>query len=203
MLSHQLIIFVKNPELGKVKTRLAASVGDEEALKIYQYLLNYTKRVVTAISCGKRVMYSSFIDQNDNWGAASFKKSIQKGKELGERMKNAFQDIFEEEDHSKVVLIGSDCGELTPRILDQAFIALDNHEVVIGPAKDGGYYLIGMTDFHATLFEGISWSTSSVFEGTVKKAEQLFLKIYTLPMLNDVDTFKDWEKVRSRVLQYA
>ena len=115
-----VIVFVKNPELGKVKTRLAATVGDQKALSIYYKLLGYTRNVLMELKgVVNYVYYSSFIDTTDEWSNEDFQKNIQKGEDLGERMSTAFHQVFEECD--KVVIIGSDCTQLKSSHLEQAF----------------------------------------------------------------------------------
>jgi hypothetical protein len=109
--------------------------------------------------------------------------------------KNAFQGGA-----PKVVLIGSDCAELTKDIIENAFQALEHSDVVIGPSFDGGYYLLGMSSFEPDLFENIAWSTPSVFEQTIAKAGQLHLSIAMLPRLNDIDTQEDLRQSDSNLI---
>ncbi len=185
-----LVIFIKNPQKGKVKTRLAETVGQEQALQIYHKLLHQTKSVADPLSVNKQVWYSRFVDENDMWSKDDFEKHLQEGENLGERMQDAFQKTFES-GHQKVVIIGSDCASLTTEIVQDAFIELDHHDVVIGPALDGGYYLLGMLAMYADLFEDKSWSTSSVLQSTVKQIEKMNLSYHLLPTLNDIDTEAD------------
>lgn len=185
-----LIIFVKNPEKGKVKTRLAKTVGDEKALKVYYELLRITKSVADPLSVNKQVWYSRFVDEDDLWSKGNFEKHLQKGKNLGQRMLYAFQQAFES-GHEKVVIIGSDCASLGTEIIEKAFGMLDDQDVVIGPARDGGYYLLGMSELVTEVFENKSWSTSSVLESTVKQIEKMNLSYHLLPTLSDIDTEAD------------
>ncbi len=197
MPKEKLIIFVKNEEAGKTKTRLGASIGDEEALKAYQKLLKWTCKQTRDLKVTKEVWYSRFIPENDIWSEANFKKEIQSGEDLGIRMSNAFQRSFEKEGFEKVIIIGSDCAELTSETIQKAFEELDSHDFVIGPAEDGGYYLLGMRKFYPLVFEEITWSTRSVFNETIKKIEELEATLFVLKTLNDVDTLEDWNKVRA------
>lgn len=197
MPKEKLIIFVKNEEAGKTKTRLGASIGDEEALKAYQKLLKWTCKQTRDLKVTKEVWYSRFIPENDIWSEANFKKEIQSGEDLGIRMSNAFQRSFEKEGFEKVIIIGSDCAELTSETIQKAFEELDSHDFVIGPAEDGGYYLLGMKKFYPLVFEEITWSTRSVFNETIKKIEELEATLFVLKTLNDVDTLEDWNKVRA------
>lgn len=194
-----LLIFVKNPELGKVKTRLAKSIGDEEALQIYKYLLKYTHDVSKSLEVSRTVFYSNFIDENDIWEADQFSKHVQVPGDLGEKMKSAFNVAFENKLSERVVIIGSDCAELTRNDLVSAFEALELHDVVLGPAADGGYYLLGLKSFHPSLFDEINWSTSSVLNSTIEKAQKATLSIHLLRTLNDVDTIEDWMAVKDKI----
>ena len=192
-----LIIFVKNEEAGKVKTRLAKSVGDDKALEVYRKLLAYTANITSPLKAKKEVWYSRFIPENDLWSDGNFNKKVQMGEDLGQRMSNAFQLSFED-GAQKAVIIGSDCGELTSAIMEQAFEALDDAEFVVGPAEDGGYYLLGMKNFHPEIFGDIEWSTGSVLEKTLAKMKQSGNPVHQLEKLNDVDTIEDWERIKEK-----
>ena len=186
-MTNGLIIFVKNPVLGNVKTRLEEALGGENALKIYLKLLQHTCRVTANLFADKYVFYSEFINYDDLWENEVYKKELQHGGDLGERMKNAFELLFKN-GYKKVVVIGSDCYELTEMIITNAFDQLKQKDIVIGPAKDGGYYLLGMNTFTPQLFDGKSWSTNKVFLETLAEIKSLNYSICTLPELNDVDT---------------
>lgn len=185
-----LIIFVRNPELGQVKSRLARSVGAVKALEIYNILLNRTCQVARNLNSDKVVYYSDRIDQNDIWDSQAFKKAVQAKGDLGVRMLNAFHRAFEDGYH-KVVVIGSDCFELTPEIITTAFEELDQTDVVIGPARDGGYYLLGMKELHSQIFINKNWSTPSVLRDTLRDIGKLGLKLRALPLLSDIDVEED------------
>lgn len=185
-----VIVFTKNPEEGKVKTRLAKTMGSQKALRVYQKLLRITKSVTDQLEVSKQIWYSRFIDNDDIWSDGNYEKHLQKGDNLGHRMQHAFSNAFAEGYH-KVVIIGSDCSALKPEFIEQSFQALDKHQAVIGPAKDGGYYLLGMSNFYPTLFEGKSWSTSTVFDKTIHQFEEMNLSYKKLPVLNDIDTETD------------
>ncbi|MEO1049050.1 MAG: TIGR04282 family arsenosugar biosynthesis glycosyltransferase [Bacteroidota bacterium] len=193
MNKHLLIIFVKNPELGKVKTRLAATIGDEAALSIYHQLLEHTKRITQSLDVDKIVFYSGFVDDQDLWSPEKFQKAVQTGESLGDKMSNAFKAGFEN-GYESICIIGSDCYELSEEILASAFQALSgNHETVVGPAKDGGYYLLGMNKHHRALFENKAWSTDEVYPKTIADFESLGLSYSVLPTLSDIDQEKDLE----------
>jgi rSAM/selenodomain-associated transferase 1 len=190
MMKNAVIIFTKNPEAGKVKTRLAATIGNDAALSVYVQLLSRTVSITNQLPVDKFVFYSNHIMQEDIWNNNHFFKQVQSGHDLGERMKNAFTDIFKK-DYEKIVIIGTDCPDLNPNIILNAFARLDFHDVVIGPAEDGGYYLLGMKQIHPQLFENISWSTDAVLSETQIKCDDLQLDYHLLPMLKDIDEEKD------------
>jgi len=194
---NNIIIFIKNPVLGKVKTRLAATVGDQKALEIYQRLLDVTRKTVTKVNAKYHLFYSDVIDMDDDWDIQDFDKYLQQGNDLGERMSSAFRNIFSQNDASalqKVVIIGSDCPALTPDILEMAFTILGDSDVVVGPTFDGGYYLLGIKEYNPALFENISWSTDAVYQETNDKSRELQLNIADLPTLSDIDNEADWNK---------
>lgn len=186
----RLIIFVKNPEIGRVKTRLAKTIGDEQALSIYQKLLLYTKEITKGLNADKSVYYSEHIDNNDLWDNMLFSKHLQRGDDLGERMQNAFADAFAQ-GKERVIIMGSDCLELETYMIKEAFAVLENNDVVLGPAKDGGYYMIGMTAFLPTLFEDKNWSTDDLLMDTILDLKKMNAKYYLLKTLNDIDTIED------------
>ena len=185
-----LIIFVKNPEKGKVKTRLAADVGEDRALEIYKQLLDHTHSITVDLDVVKKVYYSQRIDNGDLWDIGQYEKFVQSGDGLGEKMASAFTDGFKE-DHGSICIIGSDCFEITEQIINEAFEQLTSNDVVVGPANDGGYYLLGMNTYHPQLFEGKTYSTSSVLRELLDEIESLNLTVFKLPTLNDVDTVAD------------
>lgn len=191
-----LLVFQKNEVLGKVKTRLAAGVGEEQALDIYRHLLDKTYLTLRDISVSIITYFSEFIPDNSIHSAEN--KLVQVGQDLGERMKNAFAENFES-GMEKVVLIGADCPSLEGIHLSQAFEALDQSDLVLGPARDGGYYLIGMKRRSDFLFEGITWSTELVLSQTLVLAAEQGLQTSLLPILEDIDTLEDWEHYCSQI----
>ena len=185
-----LIIFVKNPELGKAKTRLAATIGDQKALEVYKLLLEKTHQVTQALTCDKVVFYSDYIDPNDLWNSGIYSKRVQEGNDLGERMSNAFRWAFDNL-YSSVCIIGSDCYDLTSEVLNNGFDALSKNDLVIGPYIDGGYYLLGSNKHQQEIFEDIPWSSGIVFDLTLEKAKILNLKVSHLTPLRDIDDEED------------
>lgn len=193
-----LLVFAKNPELGKVKTRLAKTVGDHKALEIYLKLLEHTYAVADKTFADKAVFYSDKIEEFDILDYYKFPKFLQKGDDLGQRMDRAIGEAFGQ-DYDKVVIIGSDCYDLTPEIVEDAFKLLDDHNVVIGPALDGGYYLLGMDRHYSHLFRNKKWSTPDVLLDTILDTKKLKLSYALLPTLTDVDEEKDLGALRSLI----
>lgn len=188
-----LVIFVKNPEEGKVKTRLAADIGNKRALDVYQKLLAYTRGVVQKLNVTKEVWYSSHVDNSDDWGADQFIKKLQKGDNLGERMQEAFRQGFLE-GFGRILIIGSDCPALSDQHLLSAYEELECNDVVLGPSQDGGYYLLGMNHYIPELFINKSWSRDSLYGETIKTLDQLDESWGELEELNDIDTLDDLNK---------
>jgi len=183
-----LIIFTRNLVYGKVKTRLAATIGHDRAFRVFKKLVNHTYAVTQQVNVEKIVYYSEQPEQSDVWN--KYTKASQRGTDLGDRMRNALSDSFAN-GYMSVVIVGTDCFQINPHIITQAFDQLINHDVVIGPATDGGYYLIGMNSLHAQLFENIAWSTATVFQTTRSKCRMLSLSYSVLPVLSDIDEEKD------------
>ena len=186
-----IIVFVRTPELGKVKTRLAKSIGDVSALTIYKLLLKHTETVLHDLSFDKVVYYSEKVEENDFWEAKLFEKKLQKGVDLGERMQHAFETAFEQ-GYQKVLIIGSDLFDLKSIHITTAFEALENHDLTIGPSLDGGYYLLGMKELYPAVFKNKKWGTDSILENTLKDLQQQNVKL--LEALNDIDTFEDLQQ---------
>lgn len=183
--------------MGKVKTRLAAAIGDEQALRVYKLLLNHTHNITAPINYTKYVYYADEISPIDLWDEGNFIKVVQSGNDLGDRMFNAFQSAFND-DYQKVVIIGSDCFQLSTELIISAFDALKQYDAVIGPAEDGGYYLLGLKKLVPAIFKEKTWSTNSVCSDTIADLERLRLSYKLLHTLNDVDEAADLK--RSNIL---
>ena len=190
MSKNLLIVFTRNPELGKVKTRLAKTVGNATTLKIYIFLLERTRDISVKVSADKAVYYSVKVRENDIWDANIFQKHQQVGEDLGIRMLHAFKNGFKA-GYEKVMIIGSDLYDLTAETIENAFIALEDNEVVIGPAEDGGYYLLGMNSLEEKVFKNKKWGTETVRKNTLEELKDK--KVFLLGELNDVDVFEDIE----------
>lgn len=190
MTERALIIFTRNPELGKCKTRLAKTIGDKAALNVYIFLLQHTASISKKVNAQRFVFYSDAIEQEDIWSNDHFNKNIQHGKNLGERMYNAFLHVFAK-DIKKAVIIGSDLLDLNTAIIDTAFQKLDQNDAVIGPAQDGGYYLLGLNNLNSQIFKNKNWGTETVLQDTLDDLK--YCSVYMLKELNDIDTFEDMQ----------
>lgn len=186
-----LIIFARNPVQGKVKTRLAQGVGDEEALKIYHELLDFTIEESSKVSADKILYYSDFLpEQNLN---NDFTLALQTGEDLGERMKNAFSVGFKK-GYGRIILIGSDSFEIDANDIQKAFFMLNDKDTVIGPATDGGYYLIGLKTPFEPIFVNKPWSTDVIFKRTYLELMLYNKTIALLEEKSDIDTLEDLEE---------
>ncbi len=183
-----LIIFTRNPELGKCKTRLAATVGNECALEIYKFLLNHTVAITKGLTADKYVFYSEQVRENDLWDETIYRKKSQFGEDLGSRMQNAFTELFEM-GYERLIIIGSDMYDLSQLELENAFVTLEQNDYVIGPAEDGGYYLLGMKETLPSLFVNKLWGADSVLEATLNDLKSKHVGILTEK--NDVDYYED------------
>lgn len=188
-----LIIFIKNPVSGKVKQRLARDIGNENALKVYQYLLKRVHDAVIDLPLDKAVFYSEKITRDDSWEENHFLKFLQKGKDMGTRMSNAFEKAFEL-GYEKVVLIGGDIPEMSGEVIGKACCYLEIANVVLGPAEDGGYYLVGQNKNLPSLFQDIPWGTDRVYSTTIKKLQDKFIDYQSTNLLTDIDTVDELER---------
>lgn len=188
MSKNALIIFTRKPELGKVKTRLAKGVGDEKALEVYIHLLKHSAKISSQVDAEKQVWYTNSIEKKDIWNDKIFKKYTQADGDLGNKMKNAFFSNFRNA-FEKVVIIGTDLLDIDTNLIKKAFEHLEHYDVVIGPAEDGGYYLLGMNHFIPEVFEDVEWSTSKVLDQTLDKLEHK--SVMLLDEKNDIDYKED------------
>ena len=186
-----IIVFVRNPELGRVKTRLAKSIGDQAALETYKILSKHTSKIISEIDSDQLIFYSDKIQDNDIWTATNCKKQIQTKGDLGQKMLAAFQFGFSL-GYQKILIIGSDLYSLRPKHIESAFEQLENYDVVIGPALDGGYYLLGLNFIIPKIFKQKQWSTSSVLKETLSDLKEFNVNL--LEPLNDIDTYEDLKK---------
>jgi len=191
-----VVIFARAPDLGKVKTRLAAELGEREALAIYTSLAENTVRVVAMLpQCDRVVAYTpkdAYIRMRD-WLGDGFSYEAQCDGDLGARMAHAFRSRFDENAES-VLLIGTDAPGIDSSVLVEGFAALSHDDVVFGPALDGGYYAVGLRAPHAVLFENISWSETDTLSRSIAAARGAGLSVHLLPELSDIDTARDWRR---------
>jgi rSAM/selenodomain-associated transferase 1 len=190
-----IIVFQKKAVSGKVKTRLATRIGNAQALHVYRFLVRHTHNQLVAIDAD---IFVFFAGEAEGMYSSIPNYHIRKQCEgdLGLRMATAFKEVFGA-GYDQVLVIGTDCYELQTNVLEEAFQALDQNDMVIGPAKDGGYYLLGLTQQVPELFSGISWSTSQVKTQTMEIAASLGIGVYELPVLSDVDRYEDLGELAS------
>ena len=181
------MVFIKDSSKYPVKTRLKTSIGKNKSIWVYNQILKKTVLVLKNIKTDIAVFhYNSIISKNPFKNFSKWNK-IQIGKNLGEKISNAFNWGFEK-GYKKIIIIGSDLWDLNEEIINKGFLELNKNKVVIGPSIDGGYYLLGLNKKMPKIFEGIKWGTQSVLEETLKLLEH---EPYILPELNDIDTFED------------
>ena len=194
--SAHLLIFAREPVLGRVKTRLAADIGPEAALAVYRELLALTAAAVQTAAVPATVWLAEAphptadaAQPRPEWPGLPWHVQPPAG-QLGERMSYAFGEAFAA-GAGRVVVIGTDCPGLTAAILQEAFAALATHDLVVGPAEDGGYYLLGLRELQPALFANKDWSTATVLTDTLADADRLGLRVARLPVLRDVDSGPD------------
>lgn len=197
----RLLVFARLPELGKVKTRLAADLGDERTLAIYEAMLH---DLIASLGPSTPETEIEFL-----WpptpgadGAllrrafAHHNVAMQTGRDLTDRLSMAFSERFFFHRTEKIIAIGADDPSLPREIIDHAFALLDSCEYVVGPAEDGGYYLIGCRalSFDPAIFQNIEWGTSSVFAATRRRIAEINRTVAILPERFDLDTAADLER---------
>jgi len=192
---HAVIVFAKYPDERKVKTRLAKTTGDKFATEFYKLCAQHTFRELNNLPEETIKIYLFFVEGIDNekiksWVDYNFLFRPQSGKNLGEKMYNAFTEIFEN-GFERVVIIGTDLPDISSGIIMEAFTALENNDAVIGPSTDGGYYLLGIKSPKEELFSKIDWSTESVYQQTLDKLLNANMEVKTLTELVDIDTEED------------
>ena len=194
VLSRCIILFVKYPEKGKIKTRLSAELGNETTRNLYKcFVSDLIGTLEKKRYTFKIAFYPPASDEKIiSWLGSEHSYITQVGRNLGERMQNAFKKTFLE-GFNEVLVIGSDIPDITPSLIDKAFKALSNHDTVIGPCFDGGYYLIGFRKemFLSDIFKGIQWSTERVCKDTMEVFMKKGYKVCVLPKLRDIDRIED------------
>jgi hypothetical protein len=188
--AQEVLIFARTPELGKVKTRLAAEIGEEAALQTYVTLLAHTRECVARSGFPARVHLAGPMPDYDLWSDAGFRRYPQADGDLGQRMASAFAHAFADGVRS-VVIIGTDCPGLSSAHLHEAMKALETHEAVVGAAEDGGYWLLGLTSPIRSIFQNKAWSTDTVLRDTLADFKALGVSVARLDTLRDLDTADD------------
>lgn len=198
-----LIIFAKLPRAGEVKTRLGRAVGMARAADIYRELAEHAFGIADELASGGTkvyLFYDPIATGQDirSWIGRRFSYVPQEGQSLGDRMHHAFAMAFDD-GARHAVIIGTDVPELQASMVNNAFNRLANHDIVIGPSLDGGYFLLGMTAPIKDVFHGVVWSTGKVFDGTMARIRQLDLSCSVLPALADIDTEQDLREYETRI----
>ncbi len=200
-----IVVFLKYPREGEVKTRIAAGFGDDFAAGLYRVFVSDTISMTENIPADKIFYYaqgSHSAEDMQGWLGGNYRFIVQFGSDLGERMKNALADQFRA-GYEKALIIGTDIPELGPAVVNGAFDALGRNDVVIGPSKDGGYYLIGFgkDSFVEDAFAGIDWSTHTVFKETVSILRKNHCSIHRLKKYRDIDLPSDVEYLYKKFLR--
>jgi len=188
--------FAKFPEPGQVKTRLAQEIGPGAAAVFYRRLAEYVLKRTASLDSGylRIVFYTPDAMRQgfEEWLGNELLRP-QRGADVGERMANALEEMFEM-GAEKAIVVGADIPELHREIIDRAFRELDSADIVLGPAIDGGYYLIGMKASQPEIFLNIDWGTGEVFNQTVLNIKKMRLRYITVETLFDVDSLEDFLK---------
>lgn len=193
-----LIIFAKRPAPGQVKTRLSPPLSPEEAAELYRCMLEDILEKVSALSgVDKHIFYepeelaAAFFAQ----AAPGMTSTPQQGEDLGERMANAFAEMFDA-GYEQAAVIGTDIPDIPLEYVAEALdrLASEGADAVFGPSKDGGYYLLAMRKLHAELFRGIRWSSGEVLEKSLERAKEAGIGVSLLPEWHDVDTAEDMKR---------
>lgn len=186
-----IFVMMKYPEVGRVKARLAQSIGEEAAASLYRAFIQDTLTTVQSLDIPFHIaVYPPESNgQFAQWLGPSYQFFHQQGMNLGKRLQNGFATMFMNE-YQQVIALASDSPDLPIEILQTAVSSLQTNKVVIGPATDGGYYLIGFSNdfFIPDAFEEISWSTDTVFQETLSRIESVTHQVHVLPQWADIDT---------------
>jgi rSAM/selenodomain-associated transferase 1 len=206
-MSQKLIVFLRAPILGHVKTRLAGAIGKNEALNAYRCLVTQLLQNLKSLpQIELRFTPDPARGELAQWALPGWTLVPQGDGNLGDRLARAFRHSFGEhhikhtsKEANRVVIIGSDCPSISVSDIESAWNCLLTKDIVLGPARDGGYWLIGLRELHTELFVNIPWSTDSVLETTLAGARKAGLKYHCLRTLADVDTVEDWEDFKRSI----
>lgn len=206
MENNAVIIFVKRPLSGYVKTRLAASIGEKHATELYRCMLADLAETLRKLACTKIICFTPDNAETQSELTNYFGKDniylAQKGETLGKRLIHAYEYGFKY-GFSNLILIGSDTPHLTPVVFENAFNKVDAGIVVLGPSNDGGYYLLGLKKetFFKKIFQKIKWSTTQVLDQTIQRIINENKKYYLLEELIDIDDENDLRLVLNELEQ--
>jgi rSAM/selenodomain-associated transferase 1 len=202
--AQRLLVFARLPERGRVKTRLAESIGDDAALAAYETMLRDLLSSIGRPSSDTEIeiLWAPTESANGDSLAHAFgdlPTAMQTGATLGDRLSMAFSERFFFHATQKIVAIGVDDPSLPRPVIDHALALLDSSEWVVGPTEDGGYYLIGCRApaFDPSIFEDVAWSTPSVFATTLAKIAEWQSTVAVLPTRWDIDVIADWERYKT------
>ncbi len=200
----RLVVLAKAPIYGLVKTRIAATLGPDVALAVYRRLAARTFIEVAAaadhgVEAEARVTPDASALDARTWVPPRIRVRAQGTGDLGNRMRRAFDDAFAE-GAERVAVVGTDCPGFTRRHAEAAFAALSHSDLVIGPATDGGYWLLGARGTTPDVFAGVPWSTNGVLAATRDRAQAVGLRVFELETLADLDTAEDLERLRKSPL---
>ena len=188
---------MKYPEDGKVKARLAQSIGEEAATDLYRAFIQDTLTTVQSLDIPYYIAVYPPESQErfTQWLGPLYQYFHQQGVDLGKRLQNGFATMYTKE-YQQVIALASDSPDLPIEILQEAVSSLQTQKVVIGPASDGGYYLIGFSHdfFISEVFEDILWSTATVYQETLSRIESVTSQVHVLPEWADIDTKSDLQK---------
>jgi rSAM/selenodomain-associated transferase 1 len=198
-MSLRIVVFVRYPEPGRTKTRLIPAIGAEKAAALHRFLAERVLSVIREWSGRRTVSVEIRYEGADEtrmreWMGSGLVYNVQRGSDIGERMQNAFEDAFNEK-FNQVIIVGTDLPFLDSEILESALNLLNTRDLVLGPATDGGYYLIGLKAPVPLLFRDISWGTDRVLDRTVHAASSLGMTIAFARALDDVDRPEDLQKL--------
>ena len=199
-MNNGLLIFAKKPVPGKVKTRLAVDIGNEAACQIYKQLLFYTFDIAEKTNT---YVFACLTEKDevtlDTIPYTDFYQQVNGN--LGEKLNDAFKTVFQK-GFKKLIVLGTDCADLTSEIIDEAYNKLENNDVVIGPAEDGGYYLLGMTHYIPSIFENKSWSTEHLLTETIQTLKEENKSYHLLETLSDIDNIKDLKNTKNKLIKW-